>query len=316
MIKNNLFIFKALLSLAIISLILLQIDWDIALSVLKNIAPLVWISTIALLVVQTLVLSVRWWLIINTGRCRVTYKEALKVTFASLVANFVFLTSISGFAVKVFLSVQQGVSLLFALGASLIDRFMTLLALLILAALFMPFAGRHLGAEFLIIAGAFFIGILSVTLCLLLLSKTKAKKFLQSHRRVATTFKYMRSIFTQPITFTVIIGTSLIAQFIYFLAIFVISIAAGAEVSLLALLSVLPMIALIASLPISIGGWGVREGAFIYGLGLLGVSLEQAFLISVQIGLSGLLAAGLVGIPAWLSASQKNKNISSDVNAT
>ena len=59
---------------------------------------------------------------------------------------------------------------------------------------------------------------------------------------------------------------------------------------------------LVASLPISIGGWGVREGAFIYGLGLLGVPMEAAFLISVQIGIMGMLTVMLIGMPVVISS--------------
>ncbi len=265
---------------------------------------------------QTLVLSVRWALIINTGRTQISYKDSIKVTFASQIANFVFLTSISGFAIKVFMSIQQGISLLFALGASFIDRFMTLFALLIMAAVFMPFAGRHTGIEFSIIAGSLFAGIIITAMLLFILSKTSAKKFFRSHKRVATTFKYMRSIFAHPKDFTMIVGSSLVAQFMYFLAIFIVSVAAGLEVNLVSLLSVLPMIAIIASLPISIGGWGVREGAFVYGLGLLSVDIEQAFLISVQIGLSGLAASAIVGIPAWVIQSHKKQKNSLTSHAT
>lgn len=63
----------------------------------------------------------------------------------------------------------------------------------------------------------------------------------------------------------------------------------------LELVAILPVLALIASLPISFGGWGIREGAFIYGLGLIGFSPEHAFLLSVQVGLVGLIAPLVVG---------------------
>ncbi|MGI9420464.1 MAG: lysylphosphatidylglycerol synthase domain-containing protein, partial [Geminicoccaceae bacterium] len=67
---------------------------------------------------------------------------------------------------------------------------------------------------------------------------------------------------------------------------------------LLLLLSVQPIIAVIASLPVSFGGWGVREGSMVVSLGILGVSAENALAISVLYGLTGvvatLLVAGLV----------------------
>ena len=73
------------------------------------------------------------------------------------------------------------------------------------------------------------------------------------------------------------------------------------HLSFFQIMIVLPIISLIASLPISIGGWGVREGAFVYGLGLLGVSLETGLLLSIQIGLVSMLTIIVSGIPAILS---------------
>ena len=63
---------------------------------------------------------------------------------------------------------------------------------------------------------------------------------------------------------------------------------------------VLPTIALVSSMPISFGGWGVREGAFIYGLGLLHVDMETAFSISVQVGMVSFIATIIGGAPSIL----------------
>ena len=155
-------------------------------------------------------------------------------------------------------------------------------------------------------ASLFATGIMLI-LGLFALSKTKHGAFLQSSRKTAATIKYMQSIFVQPKLFGSIISVSLIAQLAYFGTIYLLTQSMGLEITLLQLLTVLPMIALIASLPIGIGGWGVREGAFIYGLGLLGVGIEHAFLISIQIGLLGLVSATVVGLPAWFIQDRKKK---------
>jgi len=44
-------------------------------------------------------------------------------------------------------------------------------------------------------------------------------------------------------------------------------------------------VVLITSLPISIGGWGVRETAMIAVFGLVGVPSSAALVLSVQLGL-------------------------------
>lgn len=300
MLKNNLFLFKTFLSVSILALILLQVDWAVAARVFQEADAATWGIVVFLLIAQTLVLGVRWYLIVNTSRARISFKEAVQVTLASLVANFIFLTSISGFAVRVFLTIRQGSSIIFALSASIVDRFMTLLALVIMAAILMPLASEHIAREFLIMTASLLATVIISALLLGGLFKNQVKSFAKSNRRIAATFKYVRTIFLEPRIFGIILTTSLVAQLVYFFAVFTVAHAIGIELSFWALLSVLPLIAIIASLPVSIGGWGVREGAFVYGLGLLGVGLEQAFFISVQIGLSGILAAAIVGLPVWL----------------
>jgi len=71
------------------------------------------------------------------------------------------------------------------------------------------------------------------------------------------------------------------------------------DVSLIDFLLVMPPVVLLVALPISAGGWGVRESAMIAGLAPCGVAHDAAFLISVEMA----LLAALVSLPAgamWL----------------
>lgn len=305
-IKHSLIV-KVVTSLALLTLIATQVSWkDFTLSVLSP--PLfVIVGAFAMLTFQTLALSLRWYLIVNTGRKRMPYKNALQITFAALIANFLFLTSISGLAVRIALTIRQNVSVLFSISASLIDRLMTVFALIILAAIFMPFSSTYIGTEIIVISGILLATILMLLIGLFSLSKTKYGALLQSSRKNGATIKYIQSVFSNPKIFGSITVISLIAQLSYFTTIYILVQSLDIDITIIQLLTVLPMIALIASLPIGIGGWGIREGAFIYGLGLLNVQLEQAVLISVQIGLLGLISAAIIGLPAWFLQDKKPK---------
>lgn len=63
---------------------------------------------------------------------------------------------------------------------------------------------------------------------------------------------------------------------------------------------VAPGVMLVAALPVSLGGWGVREGAMIIALGLFGVAAGEALALSVAYGLM-LLVTGALGALAWAS---------------
>ena len=62
--------------------------------------------------------------------------------------------------------------------------------------------------------------------------------------------------------------------------------------------AVVPVAVLVAAIPISINGWGVRESAMIAGLGLYGVPLNDALIVSLLIGF-GAIVASLPGLVFW-----------------
>jgi glycosyltransferase 2 family protein len=61
----------------------------------------------------------------------------------------------------------------------------------------------------------------------------------------------------------------------------------------------MPPVMLLVALPVSAGGWGVREGAMVAALGLVGVGREPALLLSVELGVLWTLVA-LPGGAIWL----------------
>ena len=56
-------------------------------------------------------------------------------------------------------------------------------------------------------------------------------------------------------------------------------------------------------LPISIAGWGIREGAMIIGLGFIGVGSENAFALSLLYGFL-MLAISMPGGAIWIVSSK------------
>jgi uncharacterized membrane protein YbhN (UPF0104 family) len=76
------------------------------------------------------------------------------------------------------------------------------------------------------------------------------------------------------------------------------------EVSFVQLMWVVPVVSLLQSLPISIAGIGVREGAYVYLLQLQGVPGESALALSLTVfGIQVLiaLAGGLLQFYSLLS---------------
>ena len=67
-------------------------------------------------------------------------------------------------------------------------------------------------------------------------------------------------------------------------------------ISLLDCMILMPPVILLSLLPVSIGGWGVRESVMVFVLGLIGIASEQALLLSVLLGLAGMA----ISLPGWI----------------
>ena len=71
------------------------------------------------------------------------------------------------------------------------------------------------------------------------------------------------------------------------------------NVALIDSVLIMPPVMLISALPISVAGWGVREGAMVIAFGMLGVPHEAALVLSLQFALVGYLSA-TPGALAWI----------------
>ena len=69
-------------------------------------------------------------------------------------------------------------------------------------------------------------------------------------------------------------------------------------------LLLVPPIILFTMVPISLAGWGVREGAMVVGFGLVGVSAADALALSVAFGLVNAVS-GLPGGLLWLIGERR-----------
>ena len=78
--------------------------------------------------------------------------------------------------------------------------------------------------------------------------------------------------------------------------------ALGLGINLATLFALTPAALLIAMVPISLGGWGVRELSFVYLLGTAGVDATAALALSVAFGLLRIVVGALGGL-AWVIAN-------------
>lgn len=97
---------------------------------------------------------------------------------------------------------------------------------------------------------------------------------------------------------------SLIYQALGILNVYFYGISLGLEISLILYFIFMPIIWFIIMIPISISGWGLREGAFVYFFSLAGVGNEKALMLSFLFYFQNLIIGIIGGI---LNLKIKNK---------
>lgn len=96
-----------------------------------------------------------------------------------------------------------------------------------------------------------------------------------------------------------VVSMSLVIQTmtVFYVLLMVHSLEVAADLAMVA--AMVPFIFLAASVPISLAGWGIREGAMVYGLGLANVGASTALAVSITLGFH-LLLIGVAGAAVWL----------------
>jgi hypothetical protein len=309
---------KLLISLSILVAIVFHMDRDkrdIIGDLTAHFEMSAWLYAIMFMLIQFVLLSFRWEMLLNIGKRHLDLVETIQINLTSQLANLVFIASIGGMLARIALSVQHGASLFKSLIATVFDRMMTLSALIVLAALFMPGLSKYVDNQTFTVVSTYvsmFIITMFVFAPLFLnLVVFRMPQMARLKGRMRYGARYLKILLNNPLLLAKIVIVSLVAQMGLFMAVYCLAVSTGANISFIDLMTVLPVISLVASLPISIGGWGVREGAFVYGLGLLGVPMETAFLISIQVGLISMATTVLTGIPALLTSDMHLERLSS-----
>ena len=256
---------------------------------------------LAVLFVQTVLLAVRWRLILDKCGAGLPVSAVLRFT---MIANFFSQTlpsSVGGDAVRIWLAGRE-TNWRAATYSVLLDRVIGVVALALVVTFCLPWSlvlvrdpvGRialvaaGLGC---LVAGVVFIGLASERLSIL-------QRWTPT-RHLAATAAIARDILLTPRSAFQLFGLSIPIHGLSGVVAWSAARAVGADLTLLnALILVLPVI-LISIVPISIAGWGVRESAMVAAFGYAGLPQADGLIVSLLFG-AGALLLGIAGGFVWI----------------
>ncbi len=222
-------------------------------------------------------------------------------TVVSLFFNQVLPSTIGGDGMRVWLLRGLGRPIGLAFRSVLIDRIIGLFALLALGlvgalGLVLIFGGS--GPAW-IMAAASAAGLVLVALAPVLVRSLGWLPFARLRAGLDVLAREVHLLAGRPRRLADLVLASLIGQVVLSGAVYLLALALEIPLGFWGAMAVVPGVLVAASLPISIAGWGVREGSMVVGLGLLGIGEGEAALISILFGLL-FLAFGLLGGLVWM----------------
>lgn len=299
---------KIFMSFGLMSVLIYIAEFEKVIKKFSDIGFSSMLLVLILLILQNIAGSLRWAIIIRRLGTNLPFKDVFSIYIAGSVSNLILLTSVGGISVRALLLVRQGVRLMPVIVGLFIERIYVFAALLSSFFIGAYILKQNLNLQIIdtTVYYAFLLIFVIFTLTAFAILFFRFSK-MDHGENISNLFA---AVFKNTFSATMLMIVSLPVLFLGFTAIGVIASGLNIDVPILLLLSIQPVIAIAASLPISFGGWGVREGGMVLGLSFLQVSSDDALALSILYGSAGVVAtlalAGAVFISGLGNDIKKN----------
>lgn len=303
-----LFGIKAGVTLALLALVLNAVNIAPALA---RIAQIVWLWALvaaAAIAAQLVVSGMRWYYISRVLAMRLGMGEAVRLMLIGHFFSQTLPSGVGGDAVRIWLVSRSGTALGQAISSVFCDRILGLALLLVLIAGTMPFyparaASPELWKTLPTILGVLLSGlVLGVMFGPAVLWPFKVFRIGKAGHQLALD---LRRIFFGSRMSAGLAALGIAVHVGVVVTAFALARALGVSIDFLDCVAVIPPVMLAAVLPISVAGWGVREGAMVVSLGWLNVPADAALAISISFGLLQLLLA-VPGGAIWAFSTRRS----------
>jgi uncharacterized membrane protein YbhN (UPF0104 family) len=288
---------KAAITATLIAIIVAKIDFSVLARHLAGAGTAYLVLGTLLLVANVPLVALRWWLLLRRlGVATIPLGYAFAATFASVFVSQATPGPVGADALRGWLCYRRGAPLRLTLTSLVADRLLALLALIVVAGAAWGWQSSAVDQNFgrqVAILGAIVVAGTLVALWLLpaltgLLARRWPRWRVVQELPAIFRFTALSGAGAAGLALSAIVMVLTINAVILFARGF------GVTLAPLAAYLVVPAATLSSALPISIGGWGVREASLSYGLVLFGMAPEDAALVALALGV-GLLVASLPG---------------------
>ena len=287
---------KALLSLAVLIYLACSIDRAATIEVIRSARGWFLIVALAQMALIPVLGGVRWQLVLKLLGYAMSLPSLTRLFWLGMAFNQFLPSAVGGDAIRVVLACRDGLTATTSTVSVAIERGMMMLSLVLMVVLTIWYAPAGTLDPSLIVLAAVLLalgltGLAALPAARWLLARSPQVRVVRFGVQMVDGLRHVTfSSGAVPLILLCLITNVNLALSAWWLAL-----GFDLTLSLSQLLAVMSMVTLAVIIPVSIGGWGVREAAMVTLLGRLAVPADAAFLFSVAFGLA-VAASSLPGL--------------------
>ena len=295
---------KILVSVFLVWFLTKEINFSNAVRRVAEVKQIWLLSSLGIMWVQICVGGLRWRSVLFAMGSRFSILNALQIFYVGAFFSQALPSAVGGDPVRMYMSHRLGLSIRESVNGVLLERVVTVLSLILVVVTtqlwFVPQIDHPsiglIKPTIIIISIGAFVGIV------VLLNFDRLPEALMRWRAVRGLGNLGidgRKVFLSKHNLPRVLFWGILTHVNISTSVFLLAMGLELDVSLVDCIALMPLVLMIMTIPISIGGWGVRETAMVAFFGLAGVPNESALVLSVLMGLVGIIAM-LPGGLVWL----------------
>lgn len=273
-------------SVALLAWLLSRVGLNSLIIALREVDSRYYLLAFAIFLCGEVISSWRWQVLLASQHVRVSLGQLTVLYFIGGFFNSLLPSTVGGDVVKIYMLASEKGETISAATSVVMDRVTGMVMLFAIALISLPFGYRLIPLEIHLAVIAFWAALLGGALLL-----RHRKAWTRLGQRWSPIRRVLEAEYTQRIvasmeaydsqTIICALAIALLFNATLIAVRYLIALAIGVRISLLYFLIFVPIINLVAMLPISLNGLGVREAAYVYLFGLAGVSVAASLAMSL-----------------------------------
>lgn len=293
---------KLAVSAILIAVVVRAFDVRGALERIASAGPVDTLMALALAAAILPLQTLRWKVVLRESGHELPFARALGLVWIGQFFSQVLPSSVGGDALRMWYAHKSGMAPGPAIVTVIVDRVVSLLGILVLVAGGLPWLLRAMpeGAARTGIVVLVAAGVAGFAVVALFAADAPWLHRWRPARVLLAPWVLLRRILLAPRRLAFALASSVAGTAGFCAVVFQLGRALGLELGLADCLLLFPPVMLATAIPISVAGWGLREGAMVVVLGYVHVAAADAFALSVLFGLV-VIVASLPGVAFWLA---------------